>query len=178
VVGEVYTVGLSCEAHGLKVLEYARKRWGVNLLPGRADADQMHMRCDPYGKSDKKPDKDVFRILARLGIDIKSAQYNKSGEGTGRIALESRIEMMNRLLCDASERRRLFVDCDERGEPVAPKLVEGFEDSERDELGRAEVDRKDESDLSDCPAGAAYALWPFEKEAATALREDVRKEIG
>jgi hypothetical protein len=177
VVGEVYTEGLSCEAHGLEVLKYARQRWGVNLRP-TPDADAMHMRCDPYGKSEKKPDRDVFRIMARLGIDIKAAQYSKSGEGTGQIKRESRIEMVNRLLCDASGRRRLFIDCDDRGQPCAPKLVEGLEASERDELGRPEVERKDSSDLSDCPAALGYALWPFEKESATALREDVRKEIG
>jgi hypothetical protein len=177
VVGEVYTEGLSCEAHGLAVLEYARKRWGVNQIPGRADLPQMHMRCDPYGKSDKKPDKDVFRILARLGIDIKAAQYSVKGEGTGRIARESRIEMINRLLCDANGRRRLYVDCDDRGEPVAPKLVEGLEASERDELGRPEIERKDSSDLSDCPAALGYALWPWEKEAAQGLRDDIGKEI-
>ena len=49
---------------------------------------------------------------------------------------------------------------------------------ERDEKGRAEHERKNEQDLSDCPAALGYALWPFEKAQASALRVEIRKGLS
>lgn len=175
VVGELFTKGQSAEEHGTELLKLVRTdRFAVNLRRG---GEQIHTRADPYGLAETKPDKDVYRIFSRLGISIKAAQYADNGK-PGQIKRESRIEMINRLLCDASGKRRLFVDVDAQGRPVAPKLVESLEASERDEAGRPERERKDETDLSDCPAALAYGLWAFEKESAVHLRADVRKEIG
>jgi hypothetical protein len=33
-------------------------------------------------------------------------------------------------------------------------------------------------DKSDLPAALGYALWPFEKETALALRADIKKGLG
>jgi hypothetical protein len=72
--------------------------------------------------------------------------------------------MVNRLLFNAAENSRLFVACDENGSPEAPKLVEAFEQSERDANGRSETARKGtKQDRSHWPAALGYALWPTEK---------------
>jgi len=175
VVDELTTEKTTAEQHARALIGHVQKKWGLNKRP---DLEQIHVRADPYGKSKDKPDKDVYRIFKREGIDIMAAEYSKSGTGNGQIRLDARIEMLNRLFCDAGGNSRLFVLCDERRQPVAPKLVDAIESAERDELGRADTDRKDDTDVSHWPAGLSYALWPFEKEAAVALREDIQREIN
>jgi hypothetical protein len=87
--------------------------------------------------------------------------------------------MLNTLFCDAMGRRRLFLECDDRGVVGAPLLLAALESMERDRLGRPERDEKDvKHDKSDLPAALGYALWPFEKELAIALRADIRKGLG
>jgi hypothetical protein len=81
--------------------------------------------------------------------------------------------MLNRLFRDASGRTRLYVDCDDRRSPAAPKLVEALETSERNDAGVAEWERKDARDKSHWPAALAHALWPWEKESLMAHREMV-----
>jgi hypothetical protein len=170
---ELFTLHKSSEQHALEALEVARKRFGVNVREEIA-----HVRAQPVGQAEDRPDLDIYRIWKRVGFDIKAAQYKKDGTGTGQIKKDSRIEMVNRLLCDAAGRRRLFVDIDDQGKPVAPKLVEAFETMERDHRGRAEHEEKDEKDPTDSPCALGYALWFCEKESATALRADIRKGIG
>ena len=172
---ELFTLHKSSEQHALEVLDIARKRFGVNV---RADGERAHVRAQPVGQAEDRPDLDIYRIWKRVGFDIKAAQYKKDGTGTGQIKKDSRIEMVNRLLCDAAGRRRLFVDMDEQGRPVAPKLVEAFETMERDHRGRAEHEEKDEKDPTDAPCALGYALHPFERESSTALRADIKKGIG
>lgn len=172
---ELFTLHATTEQHGLDVLALARKRFFVNLRPGQEIA---HVRAMPVGQSDDKPDLDLYRIFKRVGLDTKAAQYKKDGTGTGQIKKDSRIGMINRLLCDAVGRRRLFIDCDEHGRPVAPLLVEAFETMERDERGRAETDKRIGHDKSDPADALGYALWPWEKESAAGLRADIRKGIG
>ncbi len=181
--GELFTMHKTSEQHALAVLEHVRARHGCNL--GRVVNGQhqgprevAHVRAQPVGQSNDKPDQDVYRIFARVGLDIRAAQYKKDGTGTGHIAKDSRFEMVNRLLCDANNRRRLFVDCDDLGRPVAPRLVNAFETMERNHSGRGETEEKDEHDLSDVPAALGYALWPFEKESAAALRADIQKGMA
>jgi hypothetical protein len=68
--------------------------------------------------------------------------------------------MVDRLLAT----NRLFVDCDDRRQPAAPKLVEAFELEERDATtGEAEVKRAHREDLSHYPASVRYSLWILEK---------------
>src|SRR5690606_25125431 len=97
------------------------------------------------------------------GFKALSAAYNAKGEGKGRVPKEARIEMVCRLLCNAAGERRLFVACDERRQPAAPRLVAALELSERDEAGKAETQRKNKQDLSHWPAALGYALWPYER---------------
>ena len=172
--GERFTLHATTEQHALAVLEDVR-RWGCNVSP--TIPERAHVRALPVGQSEDKPDQDVYRVFARCGLDIKAAQYKKDGTGTGQIKKDSRIEMINRLLCDAMGRRRLFVDCNELRKPCAPRLVEAFETMERDERGRAEVDKRLDHDKSDPADALGYALWPWEKEAAREIRAAVRKDV-
>lgn len=173
--GELFTLHKTAEQHAREVLAIAQRRFGCNVRPG---GEIAHVRAQPVGQAEDKPDLDVYRIWSRVGLDIKAAQYKKDGTGTGVIKKDSRIEMVNRLLCDAAGRRRLFVDVDEQGRPVAPKLVEAFETMERDHRGRAEHEEKDEKDPTDAPCALGYALHPFEKESASALRADVARRLS
>jgi hypothetical protein len=173
--GELFTLHKTSEQHARQVLSFIRDQFGVNQSPDREIA---HVRAQPVGQAEDRPDLDVYRIWRRVGFDIKAAQYKKDGTGTGQIKKDTRIEMINRLLGDASNPRRLFIDIDEHGKPVAPKLVEAFETMERDHRGRAEHEEKDEKDPTDSPCALGYALWAFEKESATALRSDIQRGLG
>jgi hypothetical protein len=172
--GELWTLHKSTEQHALDALAIARK-FGCNVRP---DGEIAHVRAQPVGQAEDRPDLDVYRIWSRCGFDIKAAQYKKDGTGTGVIKKDARIEMVNRLLCDAAGKRRLFIDVDDHGKPVAPKLVEAFETMERDHRGRAEHEAKDEKDPTDAPCALGYALHPFEKESATQLRNDIRRGLA
>jgi hypothetical protein len=158
------------EQSGLEILKDARDL-GCNI---RADSEIVHVRAQPVGQSDDKPSEDLYRIFKRIGLDVRAAQYKKDGTGTGHIKKDDRIELLNWLF----EKERLFVACDDHGRPAAPNLVTALESMQRDERGRAETERKDSQDLSDCPAALGYALWPFEKSAASALQADVRRSLS
>jgi hypothetical protein len=125
---------------------------------------QVLVRCDPYSdSSDNAPDRGVYTAWKLAGFKALSAAYNKQGLGKGRVPKEARIEMVCRLLCNAGNERRLFVACDDRRAPVAPRLVESIELSERDEAGKAETQRKNKRDLSHWTAALGYALWSYER---------------
>jgi hypothetical protein len=173
--GELFTLHKSTEQHAREVLDISQKRFGVNHRP---DGERAHVRAQPVGQAEDRPDLDVYRIWSRVGFDIKAAQYKKDGTGTGVIKKDTRIEMVNRLLGDASNPPRLFIDIDENGKPVAPKLVEAFETMERDHRGRAEHEEKDEKDPTDSPCALGYGLWAWEKESAVALRNEVKRGIS
>jgi hypothetical protein len=173
--GELFTLHSTHEQHAVAALKIARERFGTNI---RADGEQAHVRCQPLGQSEDKPDLEVFAIWKRIGFRIRAAQYSKTGQGIGQIKKESRIGVLNTLFCDAMNRRRLFVECDDMRKPVAPLLVEALETMERDYLGRAERDEKNvKHDKSDLPAALGYALWPFERETASNLRADIRRSL-
>lgn len=174
--GELFTLHETTEQHAVKTLDIVRKRFGVNI---RADGERAHGRAMPVGQAEDKPDLDLYRIYKRVGLDVKAAQYKKDGTGTGVIKKESRIGMLNTLFCDAAGRRRLFIECDDRGVSVAPLLVAALETMERDDKGRAEHEEKNvRHDKSDLPAALGYALYPFCKEAAVALRQDISSSLG
>jgi hypothetical protein len=68
----------------------------------------------------------------------------------------------------------LFVCPTPENQPCAKKLVESFEQSERDVAGRAEQERKGtKDDLSHWTSAVAYALWPTEKIQSTLQRGTV-----
>lgn len=174
--GELFTLHESAESHAIQVLKWAREH-GINRRP---DGEIAHVRAQPVGAAEDKPDLDMIRIWRRVGLDVRPAQYKKNDSiGVGQIKKESRIGMLNSLFCNADGKRRLFIECNDRGVPVAPNLVAALETMERDERGRAEHEEKDvRHDKSDLPAALGYGLWPFEKEAAIALRLDIEKGLG
>lgn len=172
---ELLTHGETVEEHAVKALAITRDRFGHNW---RADSERAHVRCQPLGMSESKPDQSVLAIWKRIGFDIRAAQYSKHGAATGNIPKEARIGMMCSLFCDAMGRRRLFLECDDRGNPMTPKLLEAIESMERDDRGRAEADKKDiRYDKSDLPTAAGYGLWFVEKELASALRADIKRAL-
>ncbi len=170
--GELFTTHATPEQHAMQLLEIVQSdEYGMN----RPRGEQAHVRSQPMGFSEDKPDMDTYKVWRRVGFDIRAAQAKEDGSGTGRIGLESRIGMVNTLFCDARGVRRLFIDCDDLRRPRAPKLVEALETIERDERGRVQHDKRLDYDKSDLPDALGYALWPWEKELASALRADIRK---
>lgn len=160
VVDEFRTKNTTSEEHAHALRSHLASKWGV------APREAL-LRCDPYGTTDKRTDRSVYLIFKKAGFDIRSAAFSKQGKGNGVVPKEAGIEMVNSLICNAKNERRLFVVADERKQPATPLLVEALELSERDELGRAEMSRKHAkgatSDLSDPPAALRYALWQEER---------------
>lgn len=160
VIGEHVTDGRRTEQHMHQLIQKLQSHWGVQ---GQGDGE-IFIHADPYGKSDSKPDKDVFRIMDGMSVKNAPAQYSKDGTGTGNIKVEARISMVNRLLCNERNARKLFIACDDHGQPSAPMLVKALESMERDAAGNPEWQKKGTSaDLSHYPAALALALWPLEK---------------
>ena len=161
VVGELVTEGRRTEQHMLKLATMLRDKWG---LQGGPEDGEIFVHADPYGKSEAKPDKDVFRIMTDMRVKNAPAAYSKDGTGTGVIKVEARISMLNRLLCNERGIRKLFIACNDQGQPAAPMLVKALESMERDAAGNAEWQKKGTSaDLSHYPAALALGLWPLEK---------------
>lgn len=171
VVDEITTEQTTTEQHVAAVLERARTKWNCNQLDWKGrpvvDGDRICVRADPYSDSSSgdQPDRSVYTTWRQHGVTIWPAAYKASQETVkvSRIPKEARIELGCRLLCDAAGVRRLFVLCDDRRELAAPRLVEAYETMERDEIGKAETQRKDHKDLSHWPASVGYALWLLEK---------------
>lgn len=173
---ELFTLHAGDEAHALKAMDITRKQFGCNVRP---DAERAHVRCQPLGAAEDKPDLSTFAIWRRIGFEIKAAQYSKTGQGIGQIKKDSRIGVVKTLFRNAYGKRRLFLECDERGRPLTPQLLSALETMERDEKGRAEHEEKNvKHDKSDLPAAMGYALYPFEKELASVLRDETRKALG
>jgi hypothetical protein len=172
---ELFTNHATAEEHAVEALKRTRERFGVNV---RADAEQAHVRSQPLGAAEDKPDDSIKSIWERIGFRFRFAQYSKDGKGCGQIKKEARIGMLNTLFCDATGRRRLFLECDDRGKCETPLLMSALESMERDGMGRPERDEKNvKHDKSDLPAALGYALWFCEKELASNLRADIRRSL-
>lgn len=173
---ELFTHHATHEQHATQAMALTRNVFGCNIRP---DAERAHVRCQPLGQAEDKPDLDVMRIWQRVGFNIKFAKYAENGTGKSQIKKESRIGMLNTLFCDATGRRRLFLECDDHGVPATPLLLAAIETMERDHLGRPEHEEKNvKNDKSDLPAALGYALYFCEKESALALRADIKKSLG
>lgn len=171
VVDEVTSPDATVNSHAQEVLKRATERWGCygRDWKGRLSesATQMLVRIDPHTRSgDEHPGKDVYAIWRNLGILARAAAYTPNSTTPATIKRESRIDMVNTLLCASGatgDLRRLFVATDESGTNwAAKKLVEAFESMERNDAGEAERERKDASDRSHWPAAVGYALWQIE----------------
>lgn len=177
VVDEVWNDSGTVEDHVLAVLRRLREKWGCHLLDrnGRPSQESPRalVRTDIYtdnGHDDRHPDRSVYTQFRKYGVTILPAAMKPGPNGQivkQQIPKNARIDMINTLLQDASRERRLFVDCDEAGRPVAPKLVDAIESMERDEDGNAETARKGDGDKSHFTAGLGYALWALEKVRMT-----------
>ncbi len=165
--GELFTMHQTAQQHALQARQICSERFGQNV----------HVRAQPMGIGDDKPDLDTYKIWRDAGFDIRAAQVRKDGTGTGKINRESRVSVVNSLFRDANGKRRLFIDCDDLRRPCAPKLVEALEVLERDERGRIDSDKRLDYDKSDLTDALGYALWPWEKALASALRNDIRNHL-
>ncbi len=174
VVDEVTTPECTIESHVAKVLGRVREKWNCQKLAwdgGRAEGSASALvRIDPHTTTgEEHPDRTVYSQWRSAGFQTFAAAYGPTQKPTP-IKVEARIDLVNTLLCNADNERRLFILSDDRGEPVAPKLVAAFEMMERNEAGKAEHENKDESDRSHWPAAVAYALWSIEKPRVDAMR--------
>lgn len=178
VVDELTTEESTTEAHVLQLLARVRERWRCNTLDWRGRPSEtggrVLVRADPYsdsGNDEQRPDKSVYTIFKNGdgkpggGFFILPAATIASVTKVkvGRVPKEGGIEMVNSLMCNAEKERRLFVNIDDRGEPVAPRLVAAIETSERDSDGKAEMQRKNKKDPSHWPASLRYGLWAIER---------------
>lgn len=178
VVDEITTPECTVEAHVSRVLKVVREKWHCNMLDWRGqrseDAPTALVRIDPHTPSgNEHPDRTVYSQWRNAGFATFAAAYNAQTQKPTPIKVEARVDLLNTLLCNTDNERRLFVLCDDQGTPAAPKLVAAFESMERDESGNAEWERKDESDKSHWPSATAFALWSIEKPRVDAYRSRV-----
>jgi len=172
VVDEVMSTSGTVEAHALEVRTRLQERWHCNYLDqhGRPapDAPRAIIHADPYtdsGHDEKRPDRSVYVQFRNAGFTIVPAwmQTVATGSAPAVIPKKARIDMVNGLFCNAAGEHRLFVDCDEKRTPAAPRLVTALETLETDLAGRAEMDRKNDRDQTHAPAALGYALWKLER---------------
>lgn len=164
------TTDVTTEEHVSKFVPRIRLH-GCNRLDAKGrpleDGPRVLVRADPYsdsGNDEKQPDRTVYKQFAKVGVDIRPAAYAKDGSGPGVVPKEAGIELVCSLLCNAEGERRLYIACDDRRQPVAPKLVEALELSQRDEgTGKAETQKKNRQDRSHWPAALRYPLWTVER---------------
>lgn len=163
-------------AHVQEVLKRVRDRWNCNGLDRKGNPDiggrQALVRIDPHTRSgDEHPGRDVYTIWRQAGLLTKAAAYKPNSTDPVTIKRESRIDMVNTLLCATDARgevRRLFVLCDDRNAyekgvgRAVEALVEAFETMERNDSGDAEHEKKDKNDRSHYPCCVGYALWQVE----------------
>lgn len=165
VVDEVTTEQSTTEQHVDELVGVIRQRHNLNLLDrqGRPSGLRMLVRADPYGNNDARPDRSCYTLFRNAGITIHPAAYSTGSSKPGRVPKNEGIEVVNTLLCNARNERRLFIARKPDGTPCAPNLVKALESSERDLLGKAETQRKDIHDQSHWPAALRYALWAIER---------------
>jgi hypothetical protein len=170
---ELTTDQTTTEQHVKALLQRLRDRWQCNQLDWRGNASSdgpvALVRADPYsnsGNDSSRPDRSVYTLFRKGGIPsiLPAAMKASTSENkAATVPVDAGIGMVNGLLCNADGERRLFVECDENRQPLAPRLVEAIEMSERDGDGYAERQKKDRHDLSHWCAALRYALWAIER---------------
>ena len=171
VVDEVTTEQGTTERH-VKELKKRLRDWGCYQLDARGrlqqDTPTALVRADPYGNTEndaERPDVTVYTVFRQHGMQIMAAAHVSSTSAikVGRVPREGRIDMMNTLFLAENKVTRFYVACNEKRQPVAPKLVKAIETLERDAAGNAETGSKDKNDMTHWPVAAGYALWAIEK---------------
>jgi hypothetical protein len=158
---------------GHVVIDPTTGRQEQRFLPD-PDSSKALVFCDPHGKGKTETDYDtVYGAFQKEGLDVFSPSRKQ-------IKRRVRIDIVNRLLCDANEPpvTRLVIAADEQGQPVAPVLVDAFESLQKrpgddDPEGHQE---KDEHDKTHAPAALGYGLYVFEQEAIT--EETIRRAVA
>jgi hypothetical protein len=164
-VGEVTTEQSTTEHH-CRQLRDALQEFGLT-------AQSVIVKADPYTKNhrdEEQPHRSVYTIFERHGFRITPAAYAPGSTEAAQVPVEGRLDLVNTLLCSADGVRRLYVACDDTRKPWAPKLVEAFEELERDAAHRAERDKKNRYDLTHWACCVGYALWFIEKPRIEDLR--------
>lgn len=173
IVGEVNSDLTTTEEHvDNHLLPYLRTTWRCNDVDWRGKTPDTNrrilVRLDPYsdsGNDNRKPDKSVYTIFRKRNISVLPGATKVVGTESkpANVPKEAGIEMLNSLFCNAALERRLFVACDSKRQPVAPRFVNAIETSERDANGDAEKQKKDRKDVSHWPAAGRYMFWQLEK---------------
>jgi hypothetical protein len=159
---------VTVETHIAKVLERVQSKHKCMLRDAHtggisADARRVLVRIDPHTTTgDTHPGRAVKSRWINAGFIAGDAAFNDSQKPTP-IKVEDRIDLLNTLLCNVDNERRLYVLCDDQGRVAAPQLVSAFELMTRNEAGKAEWENKDASDRSHWPSAVAFALWLIEK---------------
>ena len=176
VVDGVTSPDTTMHSHVQEVLKRVRDKWSCNQLDRKGNPEiggrQALVRIDPHTRSgDEHPGRDVYTIWRQHGLIAKAAAYKPNSIEPMTIKVESRIDLINTLLCATDARgevRRLFVLCDDKGvfekgiNRAVESLVDAFESMERNEAGKAEWEDKDKTDKSHWPAALGYAVWHLE----------------
>ena len=177
VVDEVWNDSGTVEDHVIAVVKRLRERWGCNLVDRNgtmaAHTPRALVRTDIYtdsGNDDKHPDRAVYTQFRKYGLTILPADQQPRADGSlvpKQIPKNGRISVIDSLFANAARERRLFVDVDQSGRPIAPKLVDAIESLERDADNRAETEKKGARDKSHFAAALGYALWKLERPRMT-----------
>jgi hypothetical protein len=157
-VGEITSRNCTDREHAIKVLRWLQER-SVCIK----DSDGRIVGNGAVALTDPQTDPDTIKIWRSLGISMRPAIYKPNTNKPALIMKEARIDLVNTLVCDANDFRRLYEQTDSVGEPCAPMLVKSFEMLERNADGKAEHERKDENDLSHWTAAAGYGLYALER---------------
>jgi hypothetical protein len=154
VVDEFQSKSTTPGQHAAALKKYLSERHGLEDGHG----PKVAVFPDPHGKGESQTDyQTVYGAFQKEGFDV----FNPAGSKS-KINRSARITMVNRLLCDAKQRRRLVILRDERGAPVAPELVKSFETLETENVRKGGA-----SDVTHAATALGYSLYPFEQEAVT-----------
>jgi len=172
VCGEKKTEQTTAARHAAELVLYLQDAFGVERrirdrrtgkIRPDPESSKVALFLDPHGKGETQTDYEtVYGAFQAEGIDVFSP-----APLTGRIKRRARVEMMNRLLCDATRTARLVVAADRDNQPAAPVLVDAIETLEK-RPGDDDPEgfrRKDKRDKTHAPAAVGYGMWPFEQQA-------------
>ncbi len=163
IMGEFETKQTTTEEHAMELRTHLQTVWGIQYQG--VGEHRALVRTDPWTQRDTGTHKSVYEQFRQAGFDIKSAAYNKKGEGRGMVPLRASVEMVNRLFCSADKTRRLFVAQNEDGKSAAPETMRAIELSEWDPWGMKQMARKGDKtkDPTDHTSAVRYALWAYEQ---------------